>query len=267
MFVYVALLGLVTGSFLSALTYRLPRGIKISSGRSLCVNCKKTIAWYDNIPLLSYLILKGKCRKCKKKISPRYFVIELATALLFTAIYLATLKCAGAAYLTNAWNGAICNINNNLGIWTLPYLLILSSALLAIFITDFEYQIIPDQLVIFLLFLVFLTHFFSTADNFYALIFSGFSAALFFLFLNIVTGGRGMGLGDAKLGLVGGLFFGLGNSFYWLTVSFILGAVVGLILIFSGKAKFGKPIPFGPFLIAGYIITMLFSTKFPIINL
>ena len=76
-----------------------------------------------------------------------------------------------------------------------------------------------------------------------------------------------MGLGDAKLGLVGGLFFGLGNSFYWLTVSFILGAVVGLILIFSGKAKFGKPIPFGPFLIAGYIITMLFSTKFPIINL
>ena len=238
---FIFILGLIIGSFIGAYTYRWPRGISIAKGRSFCPKCKKKISWYDNIPLFSYLLLSGKCRNCKKNVSPRYPLIELSTALLFVAVY--TLKG------TTLQGGIV-----------IPYLLAITSALIIIFIIDLEHKLIPDEPVFFILSLSLINLILSSSDKFYAILFTAFLAALFILFLNFITKGRGMGLGDVKLVLA------LGLSFYdwkilliWLFGSFIIGAVVGVFLIAIGKARFGKQIPLGPFIILSFFIAMFWG--------
>ena len=229
--------GLIIGSFLAAFTYRYPLGISISRGRSKCPKCKKNIEWYDNIPLLSFLLLKGKCRNCKKKISFRYPLIELSSGILFYSTFQYPLS------------GDLDNIAQ------LVLYLILTSALIAVFVIDFEHQIIPDELVFFLIFLS-LTHtVFQPSLELFKHILSGFGAASFLLFLNVVTFGRGMGLGDVKLALFSGFFLGLPGTIVWMFLSFVIGGAVGVILLTLGKAKLGKPIPFGPFLVASFFVT------------
>ncbi|MBI3396837.1 prepilin peptidase, partial [Candidatus Woesebacteria bacterium] len=124
MILILFLLGLVIGSFLGALSYRLPRNISISKGRSVCPNCKHIITWHDNIPLLSYILLFGKCRNCKKHISIRYPLIELFTALGFIIV------------------GSTIQSSN---FFDLFYYLIVFAILVLVFVVDFEEQIIPDE--------------------------------------------------------------------------------------------------------------------------
>ncbi len=235
--------GLLVGSFLSSLTYRYPREEKVSSGRSFCPICKKTIAWHDNIPLLSYIVLKGRCRNCDDKISLRYPLIELSTALSF--VFVGWFLVTGNAYYIGHF-------------WTLPYLLFLFTVLIAIFVIDLEHKIIPDSLV-YSIFIATLVVLFITSTPLYPHLLAAFGAATFLLLLHLLTGGRGMGLGDVKFALAGGLI--LANLvIVWMFISFLLGAIVGLLLIVLGKAKFGKEIPFGPFLIIGLIVAMFFGT-------
>ena len=238
----IFIFGLVIGSFISAFTYRWPRDISVQKGRSFCDNCNTKISWYDNIPLLSFILLGGKCRKCKNTISSRYPLIELLTALLFVTVF--TFK--GQALQGN-W-------------WILPYLLVITAALVAIFVIDLENKLIPDEAVFFIFILAFLVLLVSSNPSFYLILFSAFAASTFFLLLNLITKGRGMGLGDVKLVLAMALFFiDLKMLLTWLFVSFITGAVVGIFLIAIGKAKFGKQIPFGPFIIASFFITLFWG--------
>src|SRR3990172_8718504 len=123
--IFFLILGLAVGSFLSAYTWRWPRGISIAKGRSICPKCKKQIAWYDNIPLFSYLILGGRCRNCHKKISLRYPLIEFSTAVLFILV-------------VNLLGGF-----GKLGFLLTTSYLLLATILIAIFIIDFENQLIP----------------------------------------------------------------------------------------------------------------------------
>lgn len=235
--------GLLVGSFLSSLTYRYPREEKVSSGRSFCPICKKTIAWHDNIPLLSYIVLKGRCRNCDDKISLRYPLIELSTALSF--VFVGWFVNTGSAFYIGYF-------------WVLPYLLYLFTVLIAIFVIDLEHKIIPDSLV-YSIFIATLVVLFITSTPLYPHLLAAFGAATFLLLLHLLTGGRGMGLGDVKFALAGGLI--LANLvIVWMFISFLLGAIVGLLLIVLGKAKFGKEIPFGPFLIIGLIVAMFFGT-------
>ncbi len=220
--------GLIIGSFLAALSFRLPRGKSIAMGRSLCPHCHATIAWYDNLPLLSFLFLRGRCRHCHKKISPRYPLIEAATALLFVAAWL---------FLPHP---------------LLPFYLLIFSLLIAIFVIDFEHQIIPDELV----FLGLLATLLLTPGPLFLRLFLAFSAASFFLALNLITRGRGMGLGDVKLALFLGAYFSNLDVLRWLYFSFISGGAVAVYLLLTRKAKFGHQIPFGPFLIAGFLATL-----------
>jgi len=246
----IFVLGLVIGSFLSALTYRLGAGISISKGRSICPKCKSQIKFYDNIPLLSYLLLGGKCRSCRKKISIRYPLIEGLTAFLFLLIYL---------YLQN--------IANNLN-WLFAYptslqLLIMfgiAAILLVIFITDFESQLIYDDLIILGYFLVSVLLIFS-GDYTYSYFLSGVLAADFFLFLNLITRGRGMGLGDVYLALFMGTLLG-DLSLPWLLIAFVSGAVVGILLIIFGKAKFGRKIAFAPYMIFSFFVVCLLNLNY-----
>lgn len=248
-------LGLAIGSFIGALTFRLPRGKGFVRGRSICPNCKKVIPWHDNFPLVSYIALRGKCRKCGVKISPRYFLIELTTALSFAGLYFFQTGClSGNLYL------ASCYWPIHLGI--LSYLLLPSIFVImfSIFVIDLETRIIPDSLTFTGFVLVFIMLLLANS-SIYEHLLASFVAGLFLLLVHLLTKGRGMGLGDVKFVLFPGLLFGLNLSFVFLFSAFLTGAVVGLILILIKAARFGQKIAFGPFLVFAFFITFLWGDK------
>lgn len=251
---FVLILGLVTGSFLGALTYRFPKGISIKKGRSFCPNCKTAIKWFDNIPLFSYLCLGGKCRNCHKNISLRYPVIEAVSGFLFVFVY--TYACR-----IGAFSELSCLYQANFGLLYFPFIILIFSFLLAIFVIDLEHQIIPDRLIYFLLlFISFALLMFPGTVPFQHLA-SGFGASLFLLIIFLVTREKGMGLGDVKFALFAGTFLGWPQTIVWLFLSFLIGAVVGVFLILIKKASFGKHIPFGPFLVVSFFIATFFGSQ------
>lgn len=249
--VFLFIVGSVFGSFIAAYTYRAPRGIKISNGRSKCPRCKKVIPWYDNLPLLSYINLRGKARCCGKPISIRYPLIEASTAISFAGLYYFSIHCGESIY---------CRDVAVLGNFSFPLYAIIIGILVAIFVIDFEHQIIPDEHVFVLLLIVFGIAI-ARHDELFLNLFVGFAASVFLLLLNLGTRGNGMGLGDVKLAIPLGMIVGWPGTFLWLTLSFVLGAVVGLLLIAIGKAHFGRHIPFGPFLVVGFLFVLFASSS------
>lgn len=219
------IIGLVFGSFVAALSYRYPRGISNNRGRSFCDTCKKQIKWHDNIPVVSFLLLGGKCRSCRTKISRRYPLIELATAIGFTLIGFQILQ------------------------------LIIFCILEIIFIIDLENQIIPDLFI----FIGILLSLFTVHGSLFTNLFSGFVCATFLLLIHIATRGRGMGLGDVKFAVLGGMIVGLLLSPIWILMAFLTGAAVGIILILDKKAGLKSKIAFGPFLVVAIPITLVFG--------
>ncbi len=245
MFVVLILfaLGLIIGSFIGALTYRLPRGISIVSGyqgRSICPRCKGIIEWYDNIPIISFLLLKGKCRNCKEKISFREPLIELGGGILFSLSFFNTL------FPTYIY-------------------LILISILFAIAIIDIENQIIPDELVWLGLGVLIFWYLISNNNSLYLYLLTGAASSIFLLFVNLATKGKGMGFGDVKLALLIGSALSPKLSFIWFLVSFIVGSILGILLIVIGKANMKAKVPFAPFLIIGFLVVSFFGES--LINL
>ncbi len=220
-------LGLVVGSFIAALTYRYPKKISNMRGRSFCDNCKKQINWYDNIPLFSFILLKGKCRNCRKKISLRYPLIELFCAIGFLLVSFQIIP------------------------------LVLFCILAIIFVIDFENQIIPDDFI----FIGIAAVLFSSGFLFFNNLFAGLLSSLFLLSVHLITKGHGMGLGDVKFAVLGGMIVGLPLSPVWLLVAFLTGAVAGIILIIGKKAGLKSKIAFGPFLVISIPITLLWGQK------
>jgi len=231
----VLALGLVIGSFLNVVIYRLPRGLGFVRGRSFCPKCKHKVNWFDNVPVISFLILKGRCRFCGGKISWRYPLIELLAGALFYLSYLSHLS-------------------------FLSYLLI--CGLVVIFFVDLEHQIIPDEIVIPLsvLFLGYrlLTNIQYLISNF---LITGIVSFLFLYLIHLLTKGRGMGLGDVKLAFLMGLVLGFPKIVVAFYLAFLTGAFVGVILILLGKAKLKQKIAFGPFLVFGTIFSLLWGEK------
>ncbi len=243
-----AVWGLALGSFIAALTYRLPRNISISQGRSFCPQCKHQIAWFDNIPLFSFLLLGGKCRSCKKTISKRYPVIEF----LGLIVGLVTPFVSDFAIKNISW---LAQLPFPVSFLVFPLLLLF----LAIIVTDFEFQIIPDEFVFSLLAIVLISILLSSTQTFFVSVASGFSAATFLLTLHLVTRGRGMGLGDVKLAVPLGLLFGYPLTLVWMFTSFVGGAAVGLVMMAIGSAGMKTKLAFGPFLIFGAVITLIWG--------
>ena len=258
--IIVFLFGLAMGSFIGAWTYRLPRRIKISKGRSFCPKCKYQIAWYDNIPLVSYIVLAGKCRNCHKKIGFREPLIEIVTAFVFVTIFHFVNGCMFFSEGTVLQSDIVCSFVGKIGWWTLPYLLTIFFFIIATLVIDLEKKIIPDEFSFALLFLAIIGVMFANYNDLFLRLFFALLPALFLLFLHFITRGRGMGLGDVKLVLFAPILLGTWqNNLIWMMGSFIIGAIVGVIFMIFGKASFGKQIPFGPFLIISFFITLLFS--------
>ena len=238
-YIFVGILGLLIGSFISVVTFRIPAGLDFVKGRSFCPGCKKKISWYDNIPLFSFIFLKGRCRRCQKKISLRYPLIEIASGIGFLTISIFTLP----------------------NFIKMIYFLIAFSLLLIIFVIDLENQIIPDPLAFIFIAVAVLYYVIFNQTGLLASLLSGFLASSFLLFINIITKGRGMGLGDVKFAIAGGIFSGLTLMPIWLLLSFLTGALTGSILILLGKAGLKTKIAFGPFLVVGILLTEIFGEK------
>ena len=223
--VFLFVLGLVVGSFLNVVIYRLNNGLSPLRGRSFCPRCKHQLAWRDNVPLLSFALFKGKCRYCHSPISWQYPLVELATGILTIIVF----------YL----NFSVFN-------------LLLVYALTAIFVSDLLYYTIPDEIVWPMIGLSFLI-----SPN----LLPGLGAAGFFLSLVLLTHSRGMGIGDVKLAGLMGLALGWPKISVAILLAFLTGATLGVILVLMGKKKLSSQIPFGPFLTAAAFVSLLWGRE------
>lgn len=236
------ILGVSIGSFLNVIIDRVPREETFIYGRSHCDFCKHPLMWYDLVPLLSFALLQGKCRYCKRFIGIKYPIVELSTGILFVI--------ASFPVLTN-WSFLII-------LQTLFTLLVFSSCVV-IFYTDLWSGIIPDVILFPITAITFFYLFIHPQDIIMHLL-SALGGCVFFLALFLITRGRGMGFGDVKLAFFLGLLLGWPGVFLAIYIAFLTGAVAALILIVWGKKRFfGGIIPFGPFLIIGTLVSWFWA--------
>ena len=240
-------LGGIWGSFCNVCIYRIPQNKNVVKGRSFCPSCKNQIKWYDNIPFLSFIILKGKCRNCSNKISLQYFLVEFISAVSFVVFY------------------SIYGIS-----LTTLFLIILSIFFIIIFFIDLKHFIIPNTLTFPLMAIGFIKSFDPNLNT-----------NIFPNYLNSLLGGiigyliiwtiiylykkfrniEGMGLGDAKLLSAIGFWFG------WISLPFIIfiSSLVALLVVapslVNKSKKMSSEIPFGPYIIIGCILFISFSNQ------
>lgn len=223
-FLLAAVLGLCVGSFLNVLIYRLPRGMNIAKPGSHCTVCREPIRWYDNIPVISYLVLRGKCRHCGTKISPRYMIVELLNCLFWVA-------CVWRFYAYGWGVLIVCSIT--------------VSMLLTAFFTDLEHMMIPDSvngiiglcaIAAFILQICGIGTEVSWQDRFWGLLAGGGSFLLIYFIVLLVIRREGLGLGDVKLMTGVGLLLGWRSTVLAIAFACILASFYAL----AKKAGRGK---------------------------
>ena len=226
--------GLVAGSFVSVLSHRLPRKESILGPRSKCPSCGRTIAAYDNVPLVSWLILRGRCRHCGERISARYPLVELALGVLYVAVYLVLEGDAAEVALG----------------------IVFVTMLATITLTDLEHRIIPNTVLIAATIIALAIVVPTDIDSLPERAIAAAGAGGFLLVAAIAYSG-GMGMGDVKLGAVMGLYLGRAVA-PALLVGFALGAIVGVgLMLRHGAAARKHALPFGPFLAVGGVVGLL----------
>jgi leader peptidase (prepilin peptidase) / N-methyltransferase len=248
---FIFILGLFVGSFLNVLADRLPRNETVIKGRSHCEKCKKDLAWYDLIPLLSFIFLKGRCRYCRVRLSYYYPMVEFVTGILFVLTALFVLESPQFQISNFKFQINSQFLNFHLLI-SLAYYLFIVSSLIVVFFTDLKYGIIPDKIILPAILISFLYLILNANYLILPYLLSAVGACLFFLLLFLITKGKGMGFGDVKFAFLMGLILGFPNIVISLYIAFLTGAIVGVILVIWRKKKIsGASIPFGPFLVLG----------------
>ena len=236
--------GTALGSFLNVVRYRLPRHLGMVGGRSKCPRCKKTIAWYDNIPVVSYLLLKGRCRSCTWKIPPTYLVIEVATGASFVLVW-----------MEFGWPRAVAY-------WVLACLLIACAGI------DFDKGIIPDKLtlpgvVIGVVFSVSLlkgeTAVGSLGKSALGILVGGGSLLAVGVLYKLVRKVEGMGGGDVKLMAMVGAFLGFKLALLTIFLGSLLGGIIGLVVMRRSSKGIRASVPFGVFLSPAAIASMIWG--------
>jgi leader peptidase (prepilin peptidase) / N-methyltransferase len=223
----------VLGSFLNVVVHRLPRGESLVHPRSRCPSCEKQIAGYDNIPIVSWLVLRGRCRHCGAPISPRYPAVELITALVFVAVVL------------------VRGFDDDL-ILELPFV----AALIALAAIDFDHRLLPNKIVYPLAAYGVIATLLVDQDDLVENLIAG-AGAFAFLLAAVIAYPRGMGMGDVKLAGAMGLYLGL-SVIPALLVAFLSGSLVGVVILArEGAAGRKKAVPFGVFLALGGIVGVL----------
>lgn len=237
----IGVFGLLIGSFLNVCIYRIPRDESVVINSSHCVKCNEKIKWYDLVPIISYLILKGRCRKCGSKISIRYPIIEGINMLTYLFIYLLY------GYQTPI---------------KMAKYMFLSSVLIVIGAIDYEtsYVYMKTILIGILGAMIFTiidakNGIWYTLDNIYGALFAGGIVMI----IIILT--KGMGWGDLEICTVCGMFLGLRDSIVMMMLAFIIGGLGGIISVIFKKRKMNEYIAFGPYIAVATIITILFGNN------
>lgn len=233
---YIFILGLILGSFFNVCIYRIPKGESIAFPPSHCTSCDNEIKWYDLIPVISYVVLRGRCRHCGQKISARYPIVELITGILYLGIY----------------------IEYGISINTIKYI-VLVSMLIIIGMIDFDTTDVYDSTIITgaAAGVIFAIAAWVLKTDVLSLVFGALLGSGVIALIIILT--KGMGWGDAEICFIGGLFLGFKLTIVMMFLSFIIGGVSGIILLLL-KLKTRKDyIPFGPSIALAGIMTVFFG--------
>ena len=244
----IFILGLSIGSFINCLIWRLHKK-KTILGRSICPKCKNKIFWYDNIPLFSFLFLRGKCRKCRKKISWQYPLVELITGILFVMAALINYQLLGLENLVT-FNFFLLILKS----WFLIAIMII------IFIYDLKYYLILDIIALPACIIIFILNLF-LGFSLWNLLISGIIGGSFFLLQFLVSKGKWIGGGDIRLGLLMGLSLSWPMSIFAIFLAYIIGSIVVLPLLILKKKKLKSEIPLGVFLSTATIITLFWGEQ------
>lgn len=251
--IIIFLLGLVVGSFINVIIYRLKNGGDIFFDRSKCPNCKKKLGVFELIPILSFIFSKGRCRHCNKKISIQYPLVEFITALFFVF-----------TFLNNSFLSDNLSFLEKNSINIFFFYSFLFSCLIAILVYDLKYYLIPDSIVFLALTLsiIYISVLVFLSGNI-LLIISNIAGALiysgFFFFQYILSKGVWVGGGDIKLGLLLGFVLGWKLSILSLILAYVAGAFIAVALIGLKKKTRKDILPFGPFLIGSTILALFYG--------
>ncbi len=250
---FLFIMGLIFGSFANVCIYRMPRDMSIMKPASHCTNCDNFIKWYDNIPIISYLFLRGKCRNCGTKISFIYPAIEFLCGLLFASMYFPF----GFSYVL------------------MPFCLLVFS-LLVITAIDFEFQIIPDEFSFMLMIVGLFTSFFNPIlgdtfgqrilNSFIGLLAGGGSLLAVAIVGKWIFKKDAMGGGDIKLMAGVGAFIGWEKVLFAIFIASVLGSIVGILLILFKKIVKKQEIAFGPYLALGSYAVLFLPSPNAVIN-
>lgn len=232
------LLGLIIGSFANVCIVRIPDEESVVEPRSHCRSCREALAWYDNIPLLSFLVLRGRCRNCEAPISRRYPLVELITGVLF----------------------AIISVNAQPPLTTVLYLA-LTTALVIITFIDLDHLIIPDLITLPSILvapaLAYVVGHISVTESLLGIVGGGGVLWAFAWSYELIRKQEGMGFGDVKLIAMTGGLLGLPAAFFTIMFGALSGSIVGGALMLSRRGRLDSEIPFGPFLAAGIYVYMI----------
>lgn len=237
-------LGLILGSYLNSWIWRTRENIRVINGRSMCPSCRRQLKGYENIPVLSYLFLGGKCRTCKAKIPKHFTFVELGTALTFVLV---------------AW------VNLNAPAFSAAHFfrdIFFSVLLIVIFVYDYLYQeILPEVIwvgaAVGLFFNIYLGYSLVLISMFIGLLIAGG----FFLLQFIISKGKWIGGGDVRMGAMMGIWLGWPAVLVALFLAYITGAIGGIIMLILNKKKLNSPVPFGTYLALGTLAVLLWGDQ------
>lgn len=253
--VFLILIFLCWGSFLNVIAYRSVYDKKFLQKRSTCNSCNKLIVWYDNIPLISWIVLRAKCRNCKNKISILYPVIETLTSIILTSLFF---------YIFYVQNNFVFTKNN---IFSFFAYFIFFSALIVATRTDLEEMVIPQIFSIWLVPLGFIFSYLNILEISFISSLMGAVIGYGILWLvaklfKLFTKKDGLGTGDMELLALIGSFTGVFGVWFTIFLSSLIGVLVGSIYLYMTKNRHDFKIPFGPFLVLGAILYFFFKSYF-----
>jgi prepilin signal peptidase PulO-like enzyme (type II secretory pathway) len=238
----VGFFGLLTGSYLNSWIWRVRHNVWRLAGRSTCIHCLRELAWFENIPLVSFVALGGRCRTCRKRIPGHYFFVELITAVLFFAV---------------TWYHQALPVLNT---WHFFRDIFFSVVLLVVFMYDYLYMEILPSVVWAGSVMAIVLNYGALHQSPVSLILGCFIGGGFFLAQYLVSKGRWIGGGDVRLGVMMGLLLGFPTILVALFISYMLGAGVSHDLLATRQKAVGDAIPFGTFLAVGTLISLLFGS-------
>lgn len=257
--IFIFILGLIFGSFINAVVYRLPAGKSLGLTRSICPCCQTILSWYDLIPLLSFILLKGKCRQCQAAISWQYPLVELATGALFVLVYVSQRLRLGETLGVAS------------GLQPLPFaeaayfigFFIIVVFLLIIFLYDFKHYLILDRITLPAMAVALIWHVINSPawSTLLNLMLAAVVGGGFFLLQFIISQGKWIGGGDIRLGALMGFILGWPNVVVGLMLAYVIGAVFSIFMLLLKKKQWGSKIPFGTFLTVGTLLALLWADK------